>query len=81
MVGNRRFPVPPWLQVRGLASSLLSLALRRLPQDFEERYAYRPVLVETFVERDRFAGTSFAAANWVLGPAWEPTTTTHIEWT
>lgn len=66
VVENRRFLILPWVQVRGLASSLLSLALRRLPQDFEQRYTYRPVLVETFVERDRFAGTSYAAANWVL---------------
>jgi hypothetical protein len=65
VVENRRFLILPWVQVRGLASSLLSLACRRLPDDFEERYTYRPVLLETFVEHDRFAGTSYAAANWV----------------
>ncbi|MCL4425465.1 MAG: DUF4338 domain-containing protein, partial [Firmicutes bacterium] len=30
---------------------------------------YRPVLLETFVERERFAGTCYKAANWICaGP-------------
>ena len=66
VVENRRFLVLPWVQVKGLASSLLGLAARRLPLDFAERYGYQPVLLETFVERGRHAGTSYAAANWIL---------------
>ena len=66
VVGNRRFLILPWVQVRGLASSLLSLAARRLPSDWQERYAYRPVLLESFTEQGCFAGTSYAAANWIL---------------
>ncbi len=65
VVENRRFLVLPWVEVKGLASSLLGLAARRLPLDFQERYGYRPVLLETFVERGRYAGTSYAAANWI----------------
>ena len=65
VVQNRRFVVLPWVEVRGLASSLLALAARRLPADWVERNAYRPVLLETFVERPRFRGTGYAAANWV----------------
>ena len=65
VVENRRFLVLPWVEVKGLASSLLALTARRLPRDFEERYGYRPVLLETFVERGRYAGTSYAAANWI----------------
>jgi hypothetical protein len=66
VVGNRRFLILPWVHVRGLASSLLSLVARRLPGDWQQRYAYRPVLLETFTEQGRFAGTSYAAANWLL---------------
>lgn len=65
VVQNRRFLVLPWVEVKGLASSLLAMAAHRLPRDFAERYGYRPVLLETFVERGRYAGTSYAAANWI----------------
>ena len=65
VVQNRRFLVLPWVEVKGLASSLLAMAAHRLPQDFAERYGYRPVLLETFVEHGRYAGTSYAAANWI----------------
>ena len=69
VVENRRFLVLPWVQVKGLASSLLGLTARRLGPDWQERYAYRPVFVETFVEHGRYAGTAYKAANWVcLGP-------------
>lgn len=64
VVQNRRFLVLPWISVRGLSSSLLGMAARRLPDDWEQRAAYRPVLLESFVERGRFRGTSYAAANW-----------------
>jgi len=39
--------------------------MKRLPQDFEDRYGYRPWLVETFVDTSGFAGTCFRAANWI----------------
>lgn len=65
VVQNRRLLVLPWVSIRGLASSLLSLAAHRLPDDWQQRAAYRPVLLESFTERDRFRGTAYAAANWV----------------
>ena len=37
---------------------------RHLPDDWENRYNIRPVLLESFVQKDRFAGTSYKAANW-----------------
>ena len=37
---------------------------RCLPVDFESRYGIKPVLLETFVEKDRFQGTCYRAANW-----------------
>ncbi len=64
VVNNARFLILPWIGVKGLASKLLSMAARRLPGDWADRYGYRPVLLETFVEAARFAGTCYRAANW-----------------
>jgi len=64
LVSNDRFLILPTVKVNNLASQVLSLALSRLPEDWEERYHIRPVLVETFVNPDRFAGTCYKAANW-----------------
>jgi hypothetical protein len=64
VVNNARFLILPWIRVASLASKLLSMATRVLPQDWEGRYGYRPVLLETFVETERFAGTCYRAANW-----------------
>jgi Domain of unknown function (DUF4338) len=64
VVNNARFLILPWIQCRNLASRILSLISRRLPHDWHVRYAYRPVLLETFVEKPRFTGTCYKAANW-----------------
>jgi len=65
VVNNARFLIPPWIRVASLASKLLSMASRVLPTDWERRYGYRPVLLETFVEAERFSGTCYRAANWI----------------
>ena len=65
VVGNARFLILPWVQSRNLASKILSMAAKKLPEDWQSRYGYRPVLLETFVECDRFLGTSYKAANWI----------------
>jgi hypothetical protein len=64
IVNNARFLILPWVSSRHLASKLLGMAARQLPGDWERRYSYQPVLLETFVEKERFAGTSYRAANW-----------------
>ena len=64
MVNNARFLILPWVQVRNLASTVLARSSRRLPDDWQARYGCRPLLLETFVQSDRFAGTSYRAANW-----------------
>jgi hypothetical protein len=64
IVNNARFLILPWVNCRNLASRALALISRRLAQDWQARYAYRPVLLETFVEKPRFAGTCYKAANW-----------------
>jgi hypothetical protein len=69
LVCNSRFLILPWVEVRNLASRVLGLAARRLRADWKRSYGYQPVLLETFVEQGRFAGTCYRAANWVhLGP-------------
>ena len=64
VVLNARFLLVPTVKVANLASHVLSLALSRLPVDWEERYHVRPVLVETFVDPALFPGTCYQAANW-----------------
>jgi len=63
VVCNSRFLLVP--RVAHLASHVLSLCARRVQRDWVERYGVRPVLLETYVERDRFEGTCYKAANWV----------------
>jgi hypothetical protein len=55
--------------IRNLASSMLAAALRRMPGDWQQRYGLRPLLVETLVDRSRYHGGCYRAANWIeLGP-------------
>ncbi len=64
VVNNARFLILPWVSSPHLASKLLGMAARRLPEDWQRRYGYRPALLETFVEKQRFVGTCYKAANW-----------------
>lgn len=64
VVNNTRFLVLPWVKVPGLASHVLSGAVRRLSGDWQCKYGHPVWLVETFVDGDRFAGTAYRAANW-----------------
>jgi Domain of unknown function (DUF4338) len=64
IVNNSRFLILPWVQQKNLASRILSLVSRRLPNDWHAAYSFRPVLLETFVEKPRFTGTCYKAANW-----------------
>lgn len=64
LTNNHRFLILPWVRVPHLASHLLGLVTRRLCADWESKYGHPVVLVETFVDRSRFRGTSYQAANW-----------------
>jgi uncharacterized protein DUF4338 len=66
IVNNARFLILPWIQSKHLASKLLGLVARRIANDWHNRYGYRPILLETFVEKDRFLGTCYRAANWIF---------------
>jgi len=63
---NSRFLILPWVQVEHLASHLLGHMARRLSGDWEQVYGHPIYFLETFVDPERFRGTCYRAANWVL---------------
>jgi hypothetical protein len=65
ITNNTRFLILPFVRVPHLASWILGRVLRRLSADWQNKYGHPIVLVETFVERERFAGTSYKASNWI----------------
>jgi hypothetical protein len=64
LINNSRFLIFPWVRVKNLASSVLAMASRVIGDDWERVYGYRPVLLETLVDKKRFKGTCYKAANW-----------------
>jgi len=64
IINNSRFLIFPWVEVRNLASHVLGKAARCIAQDWEEKWGYAPVLMETFVDPEHYCGTSYLAANW-----------------
>jgi hypothetical protein len=65
IANNVRFLLLPWVRVPQLGSWILGALGRRIARDWQAKYGHRVVLLETFVERDRFAGTCYRAANWL----------------
>jgi hypothetical protein len=65
LTNNTRFLILPFVKVPHLASWILGQVLRRLSADWQRKYGHPIALVETFVERERFAGTSYKASNWL----------------
>lgn len=65
LVNNSRLLVLPWVQSSNLVSRVLSLLMRRLPEDWAARYGVEPLLVETLVDSSRYRGTCYRAANWI----------------
>ena len=64
VVNNDRFLVLPWIDVPHLASFVLSRCLRQLRSDWRQVYQQDLALAETFIQKDRFRGGCYAAANW-----------------
>jgi len=64
IANNTRLLIVPWARVAGLASHVLGRVARRLSGDWRAKYGHRLYLLETFVQRDRFRGTAYQAANW-----------------
>lgn len=65
VANNTRFLLLPWVKVPQLASHILSQIVRRLVGDWLAKYGHPIHLLETFVERDRFTGACYRAANWM----------------
>ena len=64
VINNARFLILPWVYSKNLASKILGMVSRQIADDWQKQYNYRPVLLETFVEKQRFSGTCYKAANW-----------------
>jgi hypothetical protein len=65
LTNNTRFLVLPWVKVPHLASHVLGLIARRIRADWQEKYGHPVHALETFVDRSRFKGTCYQAANWL----------------
>ena len=65
VICNSRFLILPGVKSKNLASKILSLSTKRVVSDWYHVYGYRPVLLETYVEQQRFLGTCYRAANWI----------------
>lgn len=61
---NLRFLIPPWVEVRYLASHVLSQVARMLPDEWSRLYGHPVHFLETFVDHEKFRGTCYRAANW-----------------
>lgn len=64
IISQSRFLIFPWIQIKNLASHVLSLSIKQIGEDWQERFGYKPLLLETFVDEGRFKGTSYRAGNW-----------------
>ena len=63
---NTRFLILPWVRVKHLASHILGRMATRISSDWQRMYGHPIYFLETFVDPERFRGTCYRAANWVL---------------
>jgi hypothetical protein len=63
---NLRYLILPWVQVPHLASHILGQMAKQLPKDWERIYGHPVYFLETFVDPQRFRGSCYRAANWVV---------------
>ena len=64
LANQTRFLILPWVQVPHLASHVLGRVARRISADWRAKYGHGLDWLETFVERERFVGSCYRAANW-----------------
>ena len=65
IVGMSRFLIRPNVNCKNLASKVLGMSMATIADDFDQHYGYRPLLVESFVDTERYSGTCYQAANWL----------------
>jgi hypothetical protein len=63
---NTRFLILPWVRVDHLASHILGRMAARISADWQQMYGHPLYFLETFIDPERFRGTCYRAANWVL---------------
>lgn len=63
---NTRFLILPWVRVKHLASHILGRMAARISADWQRMYGHPIYFLETFVDPERFRGTCYRAANWVV---------------
>ena len=61
---NSRFLILPEVVCPNLASRLLSLCTRQISADWEQLHGHGLLLLETFVDPERYQGTCYRAAGW-----------------
>jgi hypothetical protein len=66
ITNNTRFLILPWVHVPHLASHVLARVAKRICTDWQSKYGHPIYLLETFVDRSRYRGTCYQAANWTL---------------
>jgi len=64
VINNTRFLIFPWVEIRHLASHVLGQLARRAREDWQQRWGYEPLLMETFVDPERYYGSCYKASNW-----------------
>ena len=64
IINNNRFLILPWINIKYLASHVLSASLKQVRIDWIKQYEVEPCMVETFVDKRLFEGTCYKAANW-----------------
>ena len=65
VINNTRFLIFPWVEIRHLASHVLGQLARRVQADWQQRWGYEPLLLETFVDPAEYAGTCYRAGGWI----------------
>ncbi len=64
VVNMNRFLIRSGVSCKNLASRILGMVMREFPEDFENRYGHRPLLLESFVDIEHFTGVCYKATNW-----------------
>ncbi len=66
IVNNSRYLIFPWVKVPHLASHVLGQLARRVAGDWQERFGFSPLLLETFVDPTHYSGICYQASGWEL---------------
>jgi hypothetical protein len=63
---NSRYLILPWVRVPHLASHILGRMAAMVPRDWERIYGHPVYYLETFIDPERWRGTCYRAANWIV---------------